>query len=100
MHRVWQVVVGSLLTEIGHKGFEAHIRSLQEQYARRAGLMHAAAKKHLCGLADWTEPDAGMFMWLRLRGVHDASEIVNELEGAGIIVVPGLGLCSLSENMR
>ena len=81
--------MGSLLTELGHKGFEEHIRSLQEQYARRAGLMHAAAKEHLRGLADWTEPEAGMFMWLRLCGVHDASEIVSELEGAGVIVVPG-----------
>lgn len=81
--------MGSLLTELGHKGFETHVRSLQEQYARRAGLMHAAAKEHLRDLADWTEPEAGMFMWLRLRGVHDASEIVSELEGAGVIVVPG-----------
>ena len=82
-----------MLTEMGHAGFEEHIRGIQEQYSRRAGIMNAAAEKYLTGLADWNAPTAGMFMWVRLRGFRDASEILDDLQDAGIIVVPGSPSC-------
>ena len=44
-----QVVVSELLEKWGRSGFETHIKDIQRQYARRAGIVHAAAKKHLVG---------------------------------------------------
>ena len=39
-----------------------------------------AAEKHLNGLATWTKPTAGMFVWLDLRpsGVLDAQKLISE----------------------
>lgn len=85
----FQVVVAAILHKMGHEGFEDHIRSIQEQYSRRAGLISAAASKHLKDLADWASVGAGMFMWLKLRGLEDTTELLGELESAKVIVVPG-----------
>lgn len=84
-----QVVVGSLLQRMGQEGFEAHVKDIQGQYAERASVIQAAAAKHLTGLADWAPVTAGMFMWVRLRGFEDASQILGELQDAKVIVVPG-----------
>lgn len=81
--------MGAILQEMGHSGFEAHIRDIQVQYARRAGIMMAAAEKHLTGLAEWAPISAGMFMWLRLYGFDDASQILAALQEAKVVVVPG-----------
>ena len=87
-----QVVVAALLDRWGRAGFEAHIKDIQAQYARRAGIIHAAAKKHLTGLATWAEPRAGMFLWVRLLGFEDAAQILSQLREARVIVVPGARL--------
>ena len=84
-----QVTVGAMLTHMGHAGFEQHIRGLQEQYARRAAIIMGAMERHLTGLADWAPVEAGMFLWVKLRGFEDASQILGELESAKVIVVPG-----------
>ena len=89
-----QVTVGAMLTHMGQAGFEQHIRGLQEQYARRAAIIMGAMDRHLTGLADWAPVEAGMFLWVKLRGFEDASQILGELESAKVIVVPGDPLCS------
>jgi len=87
-----QVTVGALLNHLGHSGFEDHIRGLQLQYSRRAATIMAAMDKHLTGLADWAPVEAGMFLWVKLRGFEDAAQILGELETAKVIVVPGAPL--------
>lgn len=84
-----QVVMGAILQQLGHEGFEAHIKDVQEQYSRRAGIITAAAEKHLTGLAEWSPITAGMFMWLKLLGFEDASQILPVLQEAKVVVVPG-----------
>ena len=71
-----QVTVGAVLTHMGHAGFEQHIQGLQEQYARRAAIIMSAMDRHLTGLADWAPVEAGMFLWVKLRGFEDASQIL------------------------
>lgn len=78
-----------MLAKLGQDGFEQHIKVIQEQYARRAEIIMRAAKKHLTGLADWNPVLAGMFLWIKLRGFNDATQIVPDLQDAKVIVVPG-----------
>ena len=84
-----QVVVSEMLNAWGPAGFERHICSMQREYAQRAAVIQAAAEQHLTGLADWTQPAAGMFLWLKLLVVSDADEILDKLKDAGVVVVPG-----------
>ena len=79
-----------MLNAWGPAGFDRHIRGMQREYAERAAVIHAAAEEHLTGLANWTRPAAGMFLWLKLLTVSDADEILDNLKDAGVVVVPGM----------
>ena len=47
--------------------------------------------QHLRGLASWLPPEAGMFMWMRLKGgVKDADDIIDALKQEQVAVVPGM----------
>jgi hypothetical protein len=37
-------------------------RAVQATYAEKAGALHMAALSQLAGMAEWREPEAGMFM--------------------------------------
>jgi len=49
-------------------------------------------QEHLGGLASWTPPAAGMFLWLRLHGVACADAILERLQAEKVVVVPGANL--------
>lgn len=85
-----QVVVAQMLAAWGDAGLCAHLRRVQAAYATRAALCCAAAATHLTGLADWTPPAAGMFLWLRLAEVRDSQrEVWDALRAARVMVLPG-----------
>ena len=96
-----QVVLGALVRHMGHDGFEQHIKHIQELYCRRADIIMKAAEKHLTGLAEWDPVQAGMFLWIKLLGFEDATQIVPDLQNAKVIVVPGMQLspCSPSGSL-
>ncbi|KAK9807681.1 hypothetical protein WJX72_005972 [[Myrmecia] bisecta] len=97
MLRVWRqaglaehVMVAEMLRVWGQAGLEAHVRNMQSKYAHRAQVIHDAAAEHLAGLAEWSRPQAGMFMWMRLgAGVTDADQILDLLKEERVVVVPG-----------
>jgi len=106
-----QVMVGAVLKSWGRQGLDAHLRSIQGVYARKAKSIAAACKKELKGLAEWKVPSAGMFLWLDLKpsGIEDvgidatttttsednsspspsSSSVLTLLQERGVIVVPG-----------
>ena len=92
------MILASMLAKMGQGGFGQHVRGIQEQYSRRAGIMAAAAERHLQGLAEWAVPEAGMFMWLRLLDCSHTSRLLDSMEAAGVIFVPGnlLQVCAWS----
>jgi len=113
-----QVMVGAVLKSWGRQGLDAHLRSIQVVYGRKAKAIAAACEKELKGLAEWKVPSAGMFLWLDLKpsGIEDvgigttsgnadetspspspssspssssSSSVLTLLQGKGVIVVPG-----------
>ncbi|KAL0025949.1 hypothetical protein WJX77_006756 [Trebouxia sp. C0004] len=85
-----QVVVANLLQHWGEKGFEQHVKDMQQGYAQRALLLHKTAEEHLQGLAKWQQPQAGMFAWMKLcGGIKDADQILDKLKEEKVVVVPG-----------
>jgi hypothetical protein len=88
---VSQTVVHTMLDGWGPEGFDMHLQRLQWMYTGRRNRLHTAATRHLTGLAEWTLPTAGMFIWFDLAksGVVDACDIVDQLLDAGISMVPG-----------
>lgn len=70
-----QVVTAEALVAWGDEGLDAHLRIVQREYAQRCACICAAAERHLAGLATWTRPSAGMFLWLRLHGVQGEATV-------------------------
>lgn len=78
--------------------FEAHLARVQRFYAAQCDAFFAAADRHLRAnadgsgdaLAEYGRPSAGMFVWLKLRGVADTSDLImREAVKAKVLLVPG-----------
>ncbi|KAJ3117172.1 hypothetical protein HDU96_007725 [Phlyctochytrium bullatum] len=85
---VSQMVTYHVLNRWGHEGFRVHADQVATFYADKAKVFLEAAKKHLTGLAEWTEPTAGMFVWLKLA-VKDSSSLVAQAAEGKVLLVPG-----------
>ncbi|XP_033119850.1 kynurenine/alpha-aminoadipate aminotransferase, mitochondrial-like [Anneissia japonica] len=56
--------------------------------------MLAAADKYLKGLAEWSVPRGGMFIWFKLLGVDDTYELITEKAvKKEVLFVPGISFC-------
>lgn len=59
-------------------------------YVTNKATLALTAEQHLQGLAEWQEPRAGMFAWLKLcGGIQDADQILDKLKEEKVVVVPG-----------
>ncbi|KIO34446.1 hypothetical protein M407DRAFT_16962 [Tulasnella calospora MUT 4182] len=61
-----QAVTYSLLNHWGYEGFQQHLDYLSSVYRRKRDLFMAAMQKHLTGLAEWSIPEAGLFVWFKV----------------------------------
>jgi DNA-binding transcriptional MocR family regulator len=88
-------------------GFRHYLSTLQRRYAVQADLAARCAERHLAGVADFVQPRAGMFLWVRLLPaaaagggeggggeataalVVDGDSVVSRAGDLGVAVVPG-----------
>lgn len=85
-----QVLLSKLLDSWDDERLHQHFKSIQDFYRQRRDLMLAGVKKYFTGLAEWTEPTGGFFIWLKLKGINNASDLVkNSCIPNGILVIPG-----------
>ncbi|XP_015669938.1 kynurenine/alpha-aminoadipate aminotransferase, mitochondrial [Protobothrops mucrosquamatus] len=91
-----QIMIAQLLQQWGQKGFLDHVESVVDFYKKRRDVMLNAADTWLKGLADWHIPAAGMFLWIKIKGVPDTQELIMKkaLEKQ-VLLVPG---CSFNIN--
>jgi DNA-binding transcriptional MocR family regulator len=86
----------SAVSAIG-PGFRHYLSALQRRYAVQADLAARCAARHLEGVADFVQPRAGMFLWVRLlpttaaeeQLVVDGDSVVRRAGDLGVAVVPG-----------
>uniref|UniRef100_A0A2H6N842 Kynurenine/alpha-aminoadipate aminotransferase, mitochondrial n=2 Tax=Micrurus carvalhoi TaxID=3147026 RepID=A0A2H6N842_9SAUR len=91
-----QLMIAQLLQQWGMDGFLDHVDSVVDFYKQQRDVMLNAADKWLKGLADWHIPAAGMFLWIKIKGVPDTQELIMKraLEKQ-VLLVPG---CSFNIN--
>ncbi|MGH8789589.1 MAG: PLP-dependent aminotransferase family protein [Cupriavidus necator] len=76
--------------EIVKDGFlTSHLEFCRSLYRTSALAMTSALERHLHGLAHWTAPAGGMFLWLELQEGIDASALLEKALAAGVAYVPG-----------
>uniref|UniRef100_A0A8C4XYI2 Aminoadipate aminotransferase n=1 Tax=Gopherus evgoodei TaxID=1825980 RepID=A0A8C4XYI2_9SAUR len=87
---IYQFMIAQLLQQWGEKGFLEHVDRVVAFYRDQRDAMLAAADKWLKGLADWHAPAAGMFLWIKIKGVSDTQQLITEkaLQRA-VLLIPG-----------
>ncbi|SHM73307.1 PLP-dependent aminotransferase family protein [Cryptosporangium aurantiacum] len=68
---------------------DAHVKLLQDAYRERRDTMIAALPGTLPPGSRWTEPDGGMFTWVRMPGDLDAAELLPTALAHDVAFVPG-----------
>lgn len=60
---VTQAIGFTFLNALGYDGFKAHTEAVSKYYEQKRDDFEAAMKRHLSDLAEWSTPEAGMFLW-------------------------------------
>jgi 2-aminoadipate transaminase len=71
----------------GH--LEPHLRDVGELLRARRDALLGVLDERLSGVATWTRPDGGYFLWLELPEPLDAGELEARAREAGVAFVPG-----------
>jgi 2-aminoadipate transaminase len=74
---------------LAHNDLDAHVMRLCAEYGRRRDTMIAALPTTVPDGTTWSEPDGGMFVWLRLPGDVDSAVLLNQALDQDVAFVPG-----------
>uniref|UniRef100_F1MKS7 Aminoadipate aminotransferase n=1 Tax=Bos taurus TaxID=9913 RepID=F1MKS7_BOVIN len=89
---IFSLLVSQLLHQWGEEGFLTHIDRVTDFYRKQRDALLAAADKWLSGLAEWQVPTAGMFLWVKIKGIHDVRKLIEEKAVKNeIFMLPGYG---------
>ena len=69
--------------------FEPHLVFLASFLRPRRDALLECLEADLSGLAQWTRPDGGYFLWLDLPSEMDAGELNDAATAAGVSFIPG-----------
>jgi 2-aminoadipate transaminase len=68
---------------------ERHVGRLRAAYALRRDAMLQALEEHLPGECEWTRPNGGLFLWVRLPAGTDGVELLGAAAREKVSFVPG-----------
>ena len=81
-----QQALHQLLT---HFNLDQHIEEIRREYKARMRLMVDLLKAQQWKDVTWTEPEGGMFMWMKLPAYIDSDELLKTAVQQGVAFVPG-----------
>ncbi|XP_033217726.1 kynurenine/alpha-aminoadipate aminotransferase, mitochondrial-like isoform X2 [Belonocnema kinseyi] len=71
-----QVLIYNIIVLWNEEKLKEHFKSIQDFYRRRRDIMTNLLEKYLDGLAEWSVPKAGFFVWLKIKDVDDIYDLV------------------------
>ncbi|XP_015126799.1 kynurenine/alpha-aminoadipate aminotransferase, mitochondrial isoform X2 [Diachasma alloeum] len=85
-----QMLMFKLLESWSPKEFDNHIKKVQNFYRSQRDMMIKSMEKYLEGLAEWSVPKAGMFVWIKLKTKDNALDLImGKLIPNGVFIIPG-----------
>ena len=82
-----QIAVARLMRQ---GAFDAHLRSLRTEHARRSTQMMTALQRHMpVGSIRFARPTGGLYLWCRLGAGLSATALHDRALSAGVTFVPG-----------
>lgn len=74
---------------IGSDRYQQHRGELRDFYRGRRDAFQAALRVHFADLADWNEPQGGLFFWLKLKQPLDTRTLLNDALANDVAFMPG-----------
>lgn len=74
---------------IGSERYQQHRSDLRDFYRVRRDAFQVALHTHFADLADWTEPQGGLFFWLKLKQPLDTRTLLNAALANDVAFMPG-----------
>jgi len=74
---------------LGQGRVEGHLAALRTTHGARCDAMLEALGEHLSGVARWSRPEGGMFVWVELPADLDATELFQAAIAKKVAYVPG-----------
>jgi 2-aminoadipate transaminase len=74
---------------IGTEHYREHLLELRRFYRQRRDLFQAALQRHFSDLADWNEPQGGLFFWLTLKQPLDTRTLLDTALAQNVAFMPG-----------
>uniref|UniRef100_T1JA89 Aminotransferase class I/classII large domain-containing protein n=1 Tax=Strigamia maritima TaxID=126957 RepID=T1JA89_STRMM len=85
-----QMLMYKLLTTWNEKGFDNQIKRVRDFYKHQRDCTLISVEKWLNGLAEWNVPKGGMFVWIKILGIHDVDRLCkNALTDFNVGVLSG-----------
>ena len=70
--------------------FDAHLKTLRSEHARRCGAVVASIQRHVPPMSlRFNRPSGGLYLWCRLLPGLDARALLDRALAAGVAFVPG-----------
>eukprot|EP01135_Chromosphaera_perkinsii_P010381 Nk52_evm53s2118 gene=Nk52_evmTU53s2118 len=70
--------------------FKAHAQKVANLYKQRRDIFIKYCEQHLQGLATWSVPEAGMFVWFKVIGVNDTTQLIqSKAVEKKVLLLPG-----------
>ncbi|XP_054005100.1 kynurenine/alpha-aminoadipate aminotransferase, mitochondrial-like [Hylaeus anthracinus] len=85
-----QVILYKLMKIWGYDKLMDHFMMIRCFYKQRRDIISALAEKHLHGLAEFSVPSGGFFLWIKVHGIEDTWKMIMQ-RGVkiGVIMAPG-----------
>jgi 2-aminoadipate transaminase len=80
--------------------FEPNLARVRAGLRERRDAMLAALERDFAGIARWSTPDGGYFLWLELGDGLDAVELLRRAEQEGVTYVPGVDFGGPANSLR
>ncbi|XP_076657848.1 kynurenine/alpha-aminoadipate aminotransferase, mitochondrial [Halictus rubicundus] len=85
-----QAIMYKLMKIWGYDGLMKHFANIRYFYKQRRDAIAALAEKHLSGLAEFTVPKGGFFLWIKVQGIKDTWKMIMQRGfKEGVIMAPG-----------
>ena len=84
------IVAALLKTWDKSGGFDKHVDEVQSLYRKQRDDFIECIEKHLKEYVTYTAPTAGMFVWMKLKGIEDSKKFIEEkAREKKVLLVPG-----------
>jgi DNA-binding transcriptional MocR family regulator len=75
---------------IGDGSFDAHLKTLRAEHARRCAMMLAAIQRHVPpGMLRFSRPQGGLYLWCRMPAGTSSRALLEKALAAGVAFVAG-----------